>query len=264
MHDQLPNSFEDLLRLVRLNGWNIQYSNAGHVKVYDQAMTWVATSSGRSGDPRGILNFRSALKRAGLKPEALIQEERSKRKERPVDTTEYFDPKAPKSEPKAEVKVETNIRHRAAQGSIKSILMEAAATQPGADFSLQDLADAVKSSLPEMTASELGRHLAGYTVQGELVRTSRGRYAMPPKPPTNEPVVEPTIIVDTQPQPVSITARAESNIVTSEDAEANADIKVLTDLLTAMAAAEPVIRRNIEAIHELRKVKEAFSKLGVK
>lgn len=86
MNTELPRDLESLLRVIKLNGWRIDYSRRGHIRIYDSKGHHAATTSGTPSDYRAVKNFRADLKRAGLKP---MVDPFTKAISKP-DTTEYF------------------------------------------------------------------------------------------------------------------------------------------------------------------------------
>jgi len=204
---ELPRDAEALIRLCKEQGWTVDYTTAGHVRltppdVSMQRVTWPK----KVGDSHSLMNFRSQLKRSGLRPPmiyrrplpsppvvtklatladiaALHDNDRNTKPDATTNTTESDDMRTngahvngTDSKVIALTADPTSPRKVGAQRD--AILEAVARADHGAGVLAADILLRMQVFDPTITMKRLGVAMSNLCASERLVRRSRARYSV--------------------------------------------------------------------------------------
>lgn len=246
----LPKTLEDLIELAREQGWHISKTTSGHPRLQSPKGDIVIGSS-TSGDSNWIWDFRSRLKRAGLRPA------KSRKKERKEVTHEKVDPPVEQKETPvppapAHIGVAMGAVSTRSRGELKELVLEALRKHnrpEGVKIAVVREYISFKTGR-EYTQGSVNTSLASYVKSGEVVRVSNGYYRardsyelheVPPAVPTPAPAVQVEVNLPEVAPPK----------VDDEDAEID---KAMEQIMEGLGRLENIVRKTKEMRKKLREI----------
>lgn len=231
----LPKDQDDLIELARQQDWNISKTASGHPRLVSPR-GMIVIASGTPSDSNAVWDFRSRMKRAGLKPGVI------KRVKAPLPEPKLVREKIVATEPEViAVTTETPKKEKlnqAARGKLLGVLIdiyEKHDTPHG--YSVTEAGKLVKERVPESGPQAAPAALNYYAKKGLFTSISFGRYRLT------------KLMNATQPLPA---------VATPEPAPARVeegDAAILEHALTMLAKLEQVIKKH-------QAIAEALGKLG--
>lgn len=182
MHAELPRDLETLVRLVRLNGWEVDYSSGGRLRVHDRHGQFAGSVSNHAHE-RDVMNFRAKLKRAGLRPDPLP------RQKPPVQQTsiEYFSPPSPQEPqmsavPNITPEPEKKRRYTVKRGTLRRRVMQLFHND-SVVLDLDQVYELVKDDFPNVPRGVIAQATTSYSLRwregaAHLERVGRGHYRL--------------------------------------------------------------------------------------
>lgn len=215
---ELPKDREGLISLARSQGWSIDKTERGHLKLTSPSGKRVH-GSGTPSDWRADANFRMQLKRAGLKPPPGVAERKPLVLPEPKLVVDRG------VQVVTEATLPTEVRRK--PGEVIDVVISAMRrVNRGGGMDVADILTHVKAKLPEQDERRLSVSLANMAISGYIRRTAVGRYE----------VVEGFVPVkkkyERKPKAAAVAKKA-----------ANNDALVLENALAALAELEALIRR---------------------
>jgi hypothetical protein len=234
----LPKDQSALIELAKEQGWHVSKTASGHPRLLSPRGT-IVVGSGTPSDTNAVWDFRSRLKRAGLKPpkgKIKVKQEKAK-----VESTPPTPPSDPTPEPTVEKKKRKQMTGR---GELHGIILEGLMKHDSAEgVRIEVIRDyVVFKTNREYTYAAINTGLAHYVTNNQgVVRVKTGRYRAteayratgqtPPAPKVYAPTVPP------------LPANAPAAPTADEDQELE---NALNAIVTALGTIETIVRRTKE------------------